>query len=203
MSAIVALDVDGILTNFDAHWRQCAERVLERDIPQVGEDHCLQKRYALTRKDYDVVWDAYHSDEWHRTPLYDHATELVLALEDLGCTVWAVTSIDEKHLAARAESLAGLIPAGRIVCVGHAALASAKANVLRDLGARAGCEAVAFLDDHPANANAAIGSVSLSVLLDRGYHGLEAPEYGVTVIDDPMDFPVLVESLLKRTGRAA
>ena len=201
MSAIVALDVDGVLTNFDDHWRQCAERVLERDIPQVNEEHCLQKRYALTRKEYDAVWDAYHADEWHRTTLYDHASELVLALEDLGCTVWAVTSIDEQHRAARAESLAGLIPAGRIVCVGHAAHASAKANVLRDLGARAGCEAVAFLDDHPANANAAIGSVSLSVLLDRGYHGLEAPEYGVTVIDDPMDFPVLVETFLRQTGR--
>ncbi len=197
MSVPVALDVDGVLTNFDAHWRQCAERVLERDIPQVSEDHCLQKRYALTRKEYDAVWDAYHADEWYRTTLYDHASELVLALEDLGCTVWAVTSIDVQHRAARAESLAGLIPAGRIVCVGQAAPASAKANVLLDLGA------VAFLDDHPANTNAAIGSVPLSVLLDRGYHGLEAPEYGVTVIDDAMDFPVLVEQLLKRTGRAA
>ena len=208
MSAIVALDVDGILTNFDAHWRQCAERVLERDIPQVSEDHCLQKRYALTRKEYDSVWDAYHADEWRRTTLYDHATELVLAMEDLGGTVWAVTSIDERHRAARAESLAGLIPVGRIVCVGfapgtdHAAPASAKADVLRDLGA------VAFLDDHPANVNAAaasmaLGAAGLSVLLDRGYHGLEAPEYGVTVIDDPMDFPVLVETFLRQTGRMA
>ena len=197
MSVIVALDVDGILTNFDAHWRQCAERVLERDIPQVSEEHCLQKRYALTRKEYDAVWDAYHADEWHRTTLYDHASELVLALEELGCQVWAVTSIDVQHRVARAESLNGLIPPARIVCVGQAAPASAKAAVLQDLGA------VAFLDDHPANANAALGVVSLPVLLDRGYEGLEATEYGVTVIDDPMDFPVLVEQLLRRTGRAA
>ena len=200
MSVPVALNVDGVLTNFDAHWRQCAERVLERDILQVSEDHCLQKRYALTRKEYDAVWDAYHADEWHCTTLYDHASELVLALEDLGCSVWAVTSIDVRHRAARAESLAGLIPAGRIVCVGHAAPASAKANVLWDIGA------VAFLDDHPANVNAAaasmvLGAAGLSVLLDRGYHGLEVPEYGVTVIDDPMDFPVLVEQVLQRTGR--
>ena len=202
MNRIVALDVDGVLADFDAHWRQCAEQVLGRVVPQVHEDHQLRTRYGLTRQECDAVWRAYHDDEWSRLPLYAHAADLIYALEDLGCTVWAVTSIDVRHRAARAESLAGLIPSGRIICVGHAAPAGAKANVLRDL-----C-AVAFLDDHPANANAAaasmpLGTVSLSVLLDRGYQGLEAPECGVTVIDDPMDFPVLVESLLKRTGRIA
>ena len=197
MSVSVALDVDGIVTDFDGHWRQCAEHLLGRPLPQVSHDHSMCARYALTRTEYDAVWAAYHADEWHRLPLYPHAAELVLALEDLGCAVWAVTSIDVRHRAARAESLSGLIPAGRIVCVGHAAPASAKADVLQDLGA------VAFLDDHPANVNAALGVVSLPVLLDRGYHGLEATEYGVTVIDDPMDFPVLVEQVLQRTGRAA
>ena len=195
MSTPIALDVDGILTDFDAHWRQCAEHALGRGIPQVSEDHHLRSRYALTAEEYDAVWRAYHDDEWHRLPLYAHAADLVLALEDLGCTVWAVTSVDVRHWGARAESLFGLIPAVRIVCVGHAAPSGAKVSVLRDLGA------VAFLDDHPANANAALGVVSLPVLLDRGYHGLEAPEYGVTVIYDPMDFPVLVESFLRRTGR--
>ncbi|MHB9043145.1 hypothetical protein [Acidithiobacillus sp.] len=194
---LVALDVDGVLGDFETHWRQCAEEVLGRGIPRVNEDHHLRTRYALTGQEYDAVWCAFHEDRWADMPLYDHASELVLALEDLGCTVWAVTSIDERHRAARAESLSGLIPDGRIVCVGDNAPASAKANVLRDL------DAVAFLDDHPANANEAINVVGLPVLLDRGYHGLEAPEYGVTVIDDVMDFPVLVESLLKRTGRAA
>ncbi|MBU2767262.1 HAD family hydrolase [Acidithiobacillus ferrivorans] len=198
----VAIDVDGIVTDFDAHWRQCAEHLLGRLLPQVSNDHSLHVRYALTRKEYDAVWHAYHADEWHRLPLYPHAADLVYALEDLGCMVWAVTSIDPIHQSARAESLHGLIPHGRIVCVG--ALGNegvtpyaAKKIVLQKLGA------VAFLDDHPANTNAALGAVSLSVLLDRGYHGLEAPEYGVTVIDDAMDFPVLVEQLLKRTGRAA
>ncbi len=193
--SIAVLDVDGILADFEGHWRQCAELILGRAIPKVSEDHHLRARYALSAKEYDLVWQAFHETEWASVPLYDHASELVLTLEDMGCTVWAVTSIDVRHRVARAESLDGLIPPARIVCVGHAAPASAKAAVLQDLGA------VAFLDDHPANANAAIGSVPLSVLLDRGYHGLEAPEYGVTVIDDPMDFPVLVEQLLKRTGK--
>lgn len=201
--SIAVLDVDGILADFDGHWRQCAELILGRAIPKVSEDHHLRARYALNAKEYDVVWQAFHETEWASVPLYDHASELVLALEDLGCTVWAVTSIDVRHRIARAENLDGLIPPARIVCVGHAAPASAKAAVLQDLGAHAGCQPVAFLEDHPANANAAINAVSLPVLLDRGYEGLEAPEYGVTVIDDAMDFPVLVEQLLRRTGKAA
>ena len=176
MNRIVALDVDGVLADFDGHWRQCAELVLGLVVPQVHEDHQLRTRYGLNRQECDAVWRDYHDDEWSRLPLYAHAADLVYALEDLGCQVWAVTSIDVRHRAALAESLSGLIPAGRIVCVGHAASASAKADVLRDLGA------VAFLDDHPANINAAMYAVNLSVLLDRGYHGLEATEYGVTVI---------------------
>jgi FMN phosphatase YigB (HAD superfamily) len=197
MLANIALDVDGILTDFDGHWRQCAERVLDRAVSQVSGHHHLRERYALTRPEYDLVWDAFHADEWHRLPLYLHAADLVLALEHLGCRVWAVTSVDHGHAAARAASLAGLIPAKRVVCVGHAASPDDKADVLYGLGA------IAFLDDHPANVNASLGIVMASVLLDRGYEGLEAPEHGATVIDDPMDFPVLVEQLLQRTGRAA
>ncbi len=203
MNRIVALDVDGVLADFDAHWRQCAEHTLGRAIPQINEDHQMRTRYGLTRQECDAVWRTYQDDEWSRLPLYVHAADLIYALEDLGCQVWAVTSIDVRHHADRARSLHGLIPAKRVLCVGfapgtgNAASARDKADVLRHLGA------VAFLDDHPANVNEAVGSVLLSVLLDRGYQGLEAPEHGVTVIDDPIDFPVLVKEMLQRTGVAA
>ncbi|MEY2340932.1 hypothetical protein AB4090_02345 [Acidithiobacillus sp. IBUN Pt1247-S3] len=206
---VVALDVDGVLGDFETHWRKCAEKVLGHALAKANDLHNMGSRYGLACEEVDAVWRAFHATEWASLPLYEHAFDLVLALEDLGCQVWAVTSIDERHRAARAESLRGLIPDGRIVCVGHTAPASAKATVLRNLGALAGRnplagrEPVAFLDDHPANTNAALGVVNLSVLLDRGYQGLEAPEYGVTVIDDPMDFPVLVEQLLRRTSLVA
>jgi hypothetical protein len=196
---IVALDVDGVLGDFESHWADCAKEILGRPVVKINEQYNLGVRYGLTSKEVDAVWRAFHEDEhggrWGTVPLYDHAHELVYALEDLGCQVWAVTSIDPRHQSARAKSLSGLIPAKRVVCVGHAALADKKVDVLHHLGA------VAFLDDHPANANAVMGTVLVSALLDRGYEGLESPEYGVTVIDDPMDFPVLVEALFKRTGR--
>lgn len=196
---IVALDVDGVLGDFESHWADCAREVLGRPVVKVNERHSLGVRYELTSKEVDAVWRAFHGDghdgRWGTMPLYDHAQDLVYALEDLGCQVWAVTSIDPRHESARAKSLAGLIPAKRVVCVGHAAPADEKADILHHLGA------VAFLDDHPVNANAVLGTVLVSALLDRGYEGLEPPEHGVTVIDDPMDFPVLVEELFKRTGR--
>ena len=200
---IVALDVDGVLGDFETHWVNCAQGVLGRPMAKVNEQHSLGLRYGLTHKEVDAVWRVFHGDcspaasHWATLPLYDHAHDLVYALEDLGCQVWAVTSIDPRHGSARAECLAGLLPAKRIVCVGLAAPAQEKASVLHHLGASA------FLDDQPANANAAVGTVLLSTLLDRGYHGLEAPEHGVAVIDDPMDFPVLVEEMLQRTGMAA
>ena len=201
-SSVVALDVDGVLGDFETHWRDCAEEVFGcrlqgRPLLKVNEQHSMGLRYGLSNKEVDAVWRVFHEDRWADLPLYDHASELVLALEDLGCTVWAVTSIDVRYVEDRAKSLSGLIPTGRIVCVGHAAHPDEKADVLHQLGV------VAFLDDHPANANAALGTVLVSALLDRGYEGLEAPEHGVTVIDDAMDFPVLVEQLLKRTGMVA
>jgi beta-phosphoglucomutase-like phosphatase (HAD superfamily) len=196
---IVALDVDGVLGDFERHWADCAREVLGRPMAKMNEQHSMGVRYGLTSKEVDAVWRVFHGDghdcRWGTMPLYAHAQDLVYALEDLGCQVWAVTSIDPRHESARVESLAGLIPAKRVVCVGHDAPADEKADVLHRLGA------VAFLDDHPANANAVLGTVLVSALLDRGYEGLEPPEHGVTVIDDPMDFPVLVEGLLKRTGR--
>ena len=36
MNRVVALDVDGVLADFDGHWRQCAERVLGRCVPRVS-----------------------------------------------------------------------------------------------------------------------------------------------------------------------
>ncbi|UBU61450.1 hypothetical protein LDB30_10030 [Acidithiobacillus ferrooxidans] len=198
-NSIVALDVDGVLGDFEGHWVSCAQGVLGRPLAKVNEQHSLGLRYGLTHKEVDAVWRAFHGDcppaasHWATLPLYDHAHDLVYALEDLGCQVWAVTSIDPRHESARVQSLAGLIPARRVVCLGHDAPAGEKADVLHRL------DAVAFLDDQPANANAALGATLVSALLDRGYEGLEPPEHGVTVIDDPMDFPVLVGEMLRRT----
>jgi hypothetical protein len=121
---------------------------------------------------------------------------MVYALEDMGCQVWAVTSIRAEFYQARVDSLCGLLPAGRVICVNPAHAPTEKAATLQRVGA------LAFLDDQSDNANAVASVVGLSALLDRHYTGLEAPASDVVVIDDPMDYPVLVETMLRRTRLA-
>jgi hypothetical protein len=46
-------------------------------------------------------------------------------------------------------------------------------------------------------ANATASVIGLSAVLDRRYTGLEASNSDVVVIDDPMDHPVQVETILR------
>ena len=62
--------------------------------------------------------------------------------------------------------------------------------------------AQAFVDDQAANVNAAAGIIAAPVFLHRGYQGHEEPAHGVTVIDDLLDFPVVVEPLFKAARTA-
>ena len=192
---VVALDIDGILCDFEGHWANCARRALDwPDLEKLNEAYHLHDRYGIPKADAYQVWDIFHHEvEWANVPLYDHARDLVYALEDMGCQVWAVTSIGAEFHQARVDSLCGLLPAGRVICVYPAHASTGKAVALQHIGA------VAFLDDQADNANAATTVVGLSVLLDRRYTGLEAPTSDVVVIDDPMDYPVLVETMLRRT----
>ncbi|MDD5279534.1 HAD family hydrolase [Acidithiobacillus sp.] len=194
-NSVVALDIDGILLDFEGHWTDCARRVLDwPDLKKLNESYQLHDRYGLPKADAHHVWDTFHHEvQWANVPLYDHARDLVYALEDMGCQVWAVTSIRAEFHQARVDSLCGLLPVGRVICVDPHHAPIEKVAALHRIGA------VAFLDDHPDNANAAASVVGLSALLDRRYTGLEVPTSDVVVIDDPMDYPVLVETMLRRT----
>ena len=62
--------------------------------------------------------------------------------------------------------------------------------------------AQAFIDDQPANVNAAACIVAAPVLLHQNYQGQEEPAHGVTVIDHLLDFPLVIEPLCKAAKRA-
>ncbi len=43
-SMVVALVVDGVRTDFDAHWRQCAKQVLGRSVPEISRAYPFRPR---------------------------------------------------------------------------------------------------------------------------------------------------------------
>ncbi len=188
---VVAFDLDGVLLDFESAWRQCAEWHLGRYLPLLCEDYPLTDRFGLSHQEVDRVWDVFHRENWwERVPLYEDVWPTLERLENLGCTLWAVTNVDAQHHRARAISLEGVIPSGRIVTLGSKASPEDRVAVLRDIGA------AVLVDDRSDNVNAALPYVSAAVLMHRGYRGLPEPEHGVTVIDDLRDLPAVLENAL-------
>lgn len=201
----VVLDLDGVVIDFDTHWRETAERVLSRPIVLTSKNYAFTLRYGLTQNEEMRVWSAYHDEnKWESAPLFDYASKLISDLEGIGAEVWSITHVKSKLKPARVKSLMGLIPESRLITVyseKSVGIVSSKVFALQTIAVRTGKRPIAFLEDNPNNANALMHAVSRSVLIDRGYEGLEPVEYGVAVIDDPMDFPVLVEEHLNRYGK--
>lgn len=197
MKPIVVFDLDGVLLDFAASWAQCASWKLGRPIQKVSDAYDLQERYALSARECHRVWSAFHRDTWwERVPSHDSAWDTVCNVEAAGGSIWAVTNVDAHWVHARAISLGGLIPSGRIICLGEDASAHHRAEILEALHAQA------FVDDQVANVNAAVGIIAAPVLLHQSYQGQEEPAHGVTVIDDLLDFPVVIESLFKAAQSA-
>ena len=197
MNPIVVFDLDGVLLDFATSWAQCASWELGRPIQKVSDAYDLQERFALSAREYHRVRSAFHRYAWwERVPTHDSAWDTVCNLEAVGASVWAVTNVDAQWVHARAISLGGLIPDDRILCLGENATANDRVEALKSL------RAPAFVDDQVANVNAAIGIIAAPVLLHQGYQGQEEPAHGVTVIDDLLDFPVVIESLFKTAQMA-
>jgi FMN phosphatase YigB (HAD superfamily) len=197
MNPIVVFDLDGVLLDFESAWAQCAAWDLAGPIRKVSDAYDLQERYALSSREYRRVWQAFHrSSWWERVQTCTSAWDTICNVEAAGASIWAVTNVNAQWVHARAISLGGLIPSGRIICLGEHASAHHRAEILETLHAQA------FIDDRVANANAAVGIIAAPVLLHHGYQGQEEPAHGVTVIDDLLDFPVVIDSLFKAARSA-
>lgn len=188
---IVVCDVDQVLLDFDDAWRNCAVEVLCRPLAKVCDTWDMSTRYGLSKELVRQVWDCFHRDGWWgRIEPYPYAFELIHALRDMGCDIWAVTNVDPQFRQERALTLGGLVPEKHILMLGAKASPAIRVKALQDL------HALAFLDDSPANVNAAAFVVPACALLHRGYTDVPPPGDGVTVIDDALDFPQLLESML-------
>jgi len=191
MYPTVALDLDGVLLDFEAAWKTCAAWTLRRPVERITDDYALEDRFGLSRREVAKVWDAFHQGNWwERVHPYPEAWDLIDHLSGLGASVWAVTNVDARHLHARALSLEGMIPESRIITLGAKAMPEDRVAILRDLRAKA------FLDDRLDNVHAALPYVPICSWIHRDYRGFGEPENGVLVIDDLRDFGTVLQDFL-------
>ncbi len=173
---VVALDVDNTLLDFDAHWMACAENTLQRPIAKIASPYSLSGRFGTTADETKLIWKSFIADHWMATiPAYPTAAKMIADLLALGASLWAVSSVHTSSYEERCESLRGLIPADRIICIGSPDTHPSKAPVLQEIGAQA------LLDDLPIHVKDAQAVIEYPVLLDQHYDGFDASDITYTV----------------------
>ena len=191
---VVVVDLDEVLLDFQQAWRDCARMVLQKEMVRQSDAYLLSSRYGLTEPETLRVWEVFHEDAWwERVPPQPDVWDFIAEMDRVGVSLWAVTNVDPQWGYARALSLGGAIPEGRIVCLGAQATAADRAEVLRRL------RATAFLDDLPENVNAAVSVLPCAVHLNRNYADRGVAEHPASVIDHLLDFPVVLESMFRQS----
>lgn len=161
---VIALDVDGVLLDFDNHWRLCAQEVLQRPLPHVSESYSLTQRFGISKEEKVLVWERFIDDGWMATvPPYPTAQQMIYDLHELGASVWAVSSVSSTSYLDRCKSLSGLISPARLLCVGSPETRPSKVPALKRIGAQI------MLDDLAIHLDEAKGVVQYPVLMDRNY----------------------------------
>lgn len=160
----IALDVDGVLLDFDEHWRACAQECLQRPIVRVSESYSFTRRFNISKEEKALVWKRFIDDGWMATvPAYPTSAQMVSDLRELGASLWAISSVRETSYAERCESLRELLPPERILCVGSPETRPSKVPTLKRIGAHI------MLDDLAIHVNEAKGVVKDPVLMNRNY----------------------------------
>lgn len=158
--SLIALDVDGVLLDFDAGMRKLGQRVLGRTLVPRTRHFPLGQRYGLTQDEDRRLWDALSLDGFRDLPLLPGADDAVRRLRDAGLAIHLVTGIAPTLADVRLANLQdhGITVDG-IVCVGH--------GLARKDEALARLAPIAFVDDR-LNHLAAAPFVPHRVWIDHG-----------------------------------
>jgi len=161
---VIALDVDGVLLNFDDHWQSCAQECLQRQLPRISESYSLTKRFGISKEEKALVWERFIDDGWMATvPPYPSSQRMIYDLHELGASIWAVSSVSATSYLDRCKSLSGLISPARLLCVGSPETRPSKVSALKQIGAHI------MLDDLAIHLEDAKNTVRYPVLMERGY----------------------------------
>jgi hypothetical protein len=101
----IALDCDGVLLNFIAHWEKIASYALGRPIHDVMNAYDLQARYGLSKREVDHVMSTFvRENGWANLPALQGAFDGAKALQTAGHRVIVVTAIEPEFAEARLEN---------------------------------------------------------------------------------------------------
>ena len=98
----IALDIDGVLLDFDTHWREFAATYLQRDIVKLNDDYYLESRYGIVKADSDAIWAAFFEQEkWASIEPYQCALEAIEVLHksdhDIVCITAAPQEVERQR----------------------------------------------------------------------------------------------------------
>lgn len=117
-----AVDVDGVLLDFDRAFATVGSSALGRPLIKRNTSYYLAERYGLGPAEVSRVWAAMddHPMGWQGMPLLPGAANAMSRLKRLGLNLHIVTGINERLVQTRlANLLAHSIEVDSIDCVGE------------------------------------------------------------------------------------
>lgn len=108
---LIALDVDGVLLDYNAQFARLAAEVLDRPLRLVDPDaHHFVNAYGITlsREDKQRIYDRFDRDGWLTMPPMERAVDAAQRLHADGHRLFCVSSMPPRFAAHRAQNLENL-----------------------------------------------------------------------------------------------
>ena len=116
---VVALDCDGVLLDFLAHFKNMSEKALDRPLQYQKNVYNLQERFGLSEKELKHAMGHFYKTGWDSLPAIQDAVTSAIRLQESGFRVVVVTALPEEFKTERLKNLKdhGFTP-NEIYCVG-------------------------------------------------------------------------------------
>lgn len=119
---LIALDIDGVLVNLDAHMRAVGQQLFGIPMKQISPAYAFHKRYeGLTLEMEVALWEHMEKAElWATAPLYDDVPEALKLLRDAGVGTMCISAAPNRLTAQRIESLKSVdLHETPVICTGR------------------------------------------------------------------------------------
>lgn len=168
MTKIIALDVDGVILNYNKSWpavwkaafneELTSQKVAYHAYNEFGTGHLPPDRYALFKQHFA-------HEAWSSMPLLDGAKEACQLLDGAGYALVAVTSMPPLYETARAINLIKRhgVPLVNVIATGRSGGDNPKLRYIEEL------DPVAFVDDLVSNFDGVPTAVHCA-LIEPGFY---------------------------------